>query len=383
MTGNPRRQLCDMHAMLVRHWKRNRRVEPILAENGAKYTHLEIDPIRRDLYLGTHQRELWRYHCSENALETKYQWMRLNGDSSELTSLHLTRDNNIITTYLGGMGRSGTVQIQQGLVDTSWSTEPRSQTLLSFSPKKSNVWTSALSEDKIVLGADQKVILLLDYKRLVQSNCNFIHSDHIQNLWIGSDVFSVAVEPVDRKQNLVYAGCRNGSVRIFDLDQPGTFTSGPDPKEHLPFMREKRARSILEGIGHRDSSTQSLRRVGEHYLVTGAMNGEISMWDKRFVSSRGGSHTTSTTSTVAKSVLDFRTKVQDQFTKIRFDLNVEETLLAAENLNRTVSLWSIKTGERLKDLEVNGAVSSLKFSPDQQGVWVAVGDRVQFWGFGD
>lgn len=243
-----------------------------------------------------------------------------------------------------------------------------------------------MNRDMIALGADQKVVVISDWETTslgepTSGGLNTSRSS--QTLWTGSDVFTLTIEPQGH-QNVVYAGCRNGSVKIFDLNQPGTFTSGPDPKEHLPFMREKRAKSILEGIGHRESSIQSLRRVGEHYLVTGATNGEISMWDKRFVGvggstgnqSKGGDRHT-------KSVLDFRGKVQDQFSKVRLDINMEDTLLAADNLDHRVSLWSIKTGERLKDLEVKGpAVSSLKFSPDQQGIWVAVGDRVQFWGLG-
>jgi len=269
-----------------------------------------------------------------------------------------------------------------------WSRDPRTSTLALYPLMKSNVWTSAVTKDLVALGADQKVVVIRDWETTSLGNSTpggLNTSRSSQTLWTGSDVFSITIEP-QKKQNVIYAGCRNGSVKIFDLNQPGTYSSGPDPKEHLPFMREKRAKSILEGIGHRESSVQSMRRVGEHYLITGATNGEISMWDKRFVGgvgcfgagsqSRGGDRLT-------KSVLDFRGKVQDQFSKVRLDINVGETLLAADNLGHRVSLWSIKTGERLKDLEVKGpAVSSLKFSPDQQGIWVAVGDRVQFWGLG-
>ncbi|KAF9187128.1 hypothetical protein BGZ50_002145 [Haplosporangium sp. Z 11] len=265
------------------------------------------------------------------------------------------------------MGRSGTFKVQKILEEPGTSIHQSAcrslRTAFEFSPKKSSIWTSALSGETVAIGADRMAILVQGW-RSGQSTT--------QSLWTGSDVFALAIEPLGM-QNIVYAGCRNGSVRIFDLAQPNTFTAAAVPKE-----RHRRSNTIFRGIGHKDSSVYCIKRVSDHYLVTAAMNGEISMWDTRFVgeslSSNAGSKT------LAKSVLDIRRPLKDQFSKTSFDINSEETLLAAENLDQKVSLWSLSTGDRVKDLEVSGPVGCLKFTRDQLGIWAAIGDRVQYWG---
>ncbi|KAG0207944.1 DDB1 and CUL4 associated factor 4-like 2 [Mortierella sp. GBA30] len=370
LVGNPRRQLCEMHALLVSRWRRNKHLEPVLAENGAKYKYLQVDPISRDLYLGTAQGELWQYHISDEPLNTQYQWMQLDaGVSSEMTSFHITPDNNLITTYLGSMGRSGMIKIQKNLQDSSrhpiTDTYHHSLTAIyEYSPSstKSNFWTSAFCKNDLVVGADQKAIVIPNWRSGVRKEIS---------LWTGSDVFSVAIEPL-AGQSVVYAGCRNGTVRVFDLKEPSGFTTlGP----------KKRARSntLFQGIGHKDSSVNCIRRVSEHYLVTAATSGEVSMWDTRFV---GGSMMNSQSSSrTAKPVLDIRGFVSDQFSNTMFDINTEETLLATSHINQQVSLWSLSTGDRVKDLDVAGPVGCIQFAGvEQQGLWAAVGDCVQRWG---
>jgi WD40 repeat protein len=142
--------------------------------------------------------------------------------------------------------------------------------------------------------------------------------------------------------------------------------------------KDRRATTLFRGIGHKESSVLGMKRVGDHYLVTSAMNGEILMWDTRFVgiepckSSPEGSF--------ARPVLDIRGPIQEQFSKTLFDINAEETLLAAENIDQTISLWSLNSGDRIRDLEVKGKVGCLQFAPGQHGIWTAIEDQVQFWG---
>ncbi|CAO3573452.1 unnamed protein product [Mortierella alpina] len=285
--GRPQRQFCDMHALLVSRWKRNKTLEPKITGDGANYKHLQIDSVEGSLYLGTIQGELWQHRLPSDPWDRHHQWMQLNSGDSEMTSLHRTPDNYLISTYLGSMGRSGVLRIYKEVQEASsrFSFSQRSLSLVfehSPSPKSSSCWTSAYGDNKLAIGADQKAVVVRDWRAGLHDT---------DTLWTGSDVFSLAIELLGG-QNVVYAGCRNGSVRIFDLLQPSTFASNARPK------KQARSNALFPGIGHKNASVHCLRRVSDHYLITAAMNGEMSMWDTRFVKG-------SATDPQAKSVLDF------------------------------------------------------------------------------
>ncbi|KAF9557898.1 hypothetical protein EC968_007402 [Mortierella alpina] len=335
-----RNGLSEMHALLVNRWQRNKSLEPKITGNGANYKHLQVDSAGGFLYLGTVQGELWQHLLPSDPWDKHHQWTQLNtGESSEMTSFHKTPDNYLISTYLGSMGRSGVLKIHRKVQEdsTRFSFGQDSLSLVfehSPSPKSSSFWTSAYGDNNLAIGADQRAIVIRDWRS---------GSHKTDALWTGSDVFSLAIEPLGG-QNVVYAGCRNGSVRIFDLLQPSTFT--------LPARSKKQARSnaLFPGIGHKNASVHCIRRVSDHYLVTGAMNGEICMWDTRFVKG-------SASDGQAKSVWDLRAFVKDQFSSTAFDINASETLLAADNIEQQVSLWSLSTGDRVRDLDVAGPVT--------------------------
>lgn len=243
---------------------------------------------------------------------------------------------------------------------------------LVYAPKKSNIWTSDYNGGKIALGADQKVVVINDWR-------SSAGQPSTECLWTGSDVFSVAIEPLG--QNIIYAGCRNGSVRIYDMNQP----RGTIPSNAAAFKKTQTQGSIFNGIGHKESSVSFLKRVSDHLLVTLAMNGEMSMWDARFVGSSmfGGSVSfESGPQEAAKPVIQFRSPVQDQFSKSRFDVSADGSLLVAENIDNHLSVWSLRTGDRIHDLKLDsGPVGCMQFSDDQaSGVYVAIADRIQYWG---
>ncbi|KAF9320133.1 hypothetical protein BG003_007114 [Podila horticola] len=245
---------------------------------------------------------------------------------------------------------------------------------LVYAPKKSNIWTSDYSGGRIALGADQKVVLINDWSSSASQPFTEI-------LWTGSDVFSVAIEPLAK--NMIYAGCRNGSVRIYDLNQ----SRGTIPSNSAAFKKTQRQGSVFNGIGHKESSINFLKRISDHLLVTLAMNGEMTMWDTRFVGSSlfGGSVSASAVEdggSEAKPVIQFRSPIQDQFSKSRFDISADGSLLVAENIDNRLSVWSLRTGDRIHDLKLDGGpVGCVRFSDDQaSGVYVAIADRIQYWG---
>ncbi|KAF9897425.1 hypothetical protein BX616_005626 [Lobosporangium transversale] len=368
--GNPRRQLCEVHSILARQWRKEHQAiwTPV---PDVRYTQLQLDETRQDLYLGTSQGQLWRYSIETSRILNNPQWEMISpGDSSELTSFHLTPDDYIVTTHLGYMERSGTLKIYKisrnnnndGDVSDTW----RSLNFAAgFTPRKSNVRASDVAGNKIVISLDQQ-IYHLEGGWKAEARPMVGHY-----LWTGSDVFSIVIDPPERR-NLVYAGCRNGAVRVFDLNRPGLFSSAKEAN------KVKRTVSLWTGIGHEDSSVHSMKRLSDYQLVTAAMNGEMFMWDTRFITGSKVKER-ARADTFAKPMFEFRGPIVNHFSKTPIDLNKEGTLLASGNINGQLSLWSTSTGERVRDLDVGGQVESLKFSTKQPGIWTAVGDQLQHW----
>ncbi|KAG0021074.1 hypothetical protein BGZ80_003058 [Entomortierella chlamydospora] len=265
------------------------------------------------------------------------------------------------STTLGNMDLSGTLECHS--ITESSENVISLQPKYIFFPPRSSVWSSSVVGDKIVVGADQKAIHFQGWRSPERKQ--------VCTLWVGSDIFSTAIDP-RKERNLVYVGCRNGSVRVFDLNQPNIFYSA------FELERKRRTVSLFSGIGHKESSVHCMKRVSENYLVTAAMNGEISMWDTRFIASPSTS-LLSKSGTFAKPLLNIRESIFNYSTKTHFDINDQETLLAAENIEGKLSLWSLRTGSRIRDLDVAGPVNCIKFSKDQGGIWAAVGDQLQHW----
>ncbi|KAF9199291.1 hypothetical protein BGZ49_010622 [Haplosporangium sp. Z 27] len=339
---------------------------------------MDIDHTRQDIYLGSSLGSiLWQHQITESSSGRRRGWVPLvERVQSNITSLHLTSDDYIVSTHLGDMGRSGTLDCYKRLGGPN--NLVSLDKVFTYSPQKSSIWSSSVAGDKIVVGADQKAIHFQGWKS---------GRPQVAHLWVGSDIFSSAIDPPE-KGNLVYIGCRNGNVRIFDLNQPSLFSSA------MEKSKKKQTVSLFSGIGHKESSVHCMRRVSEYYLITAAMNGEISMWDTRFIAKSGGGRGGGSSfkpGTFAKPLLSFRDSISNYSTKTRFDINEEETLLASDNIEGKLSLWSLRTGDRIQDFDVSGpteatstteapVVSCIAFSKDQRGIWAVTGDQLQYWG---
>ncbi|KAF9155394.1 hypothetical protein DFQ26_009748 [Actinomortierella ambigua] len=132
-----------------------------------------------------------------------------------------SQSHQLASTYLGNLDRAGMIRIQKNTKDAS----TELTTVLTYSPKRSNVWTSAQHGGRIAIGIDKQLgILSDDWFRSGGGGGGGSTSSStklLQTYWTGSDVFAVAMEPAfDGKPEIVYAGCRNGLVKVFDLRQP-------------------------------------------------------------------------------------------------------------------------------------------------------------------
>ncbi|KAF9364386.1 DDB1 and CUL4 associated factor 4-like 2 [Mortierella sp. NVP85] len=356
LAGNPRRQLCEVHAMLAKSWRKHECSEPLPSYHEGRYTHMTFDHTKQELYLASSTGGLCQYHIDTDPVGIGSRLTLDTGETSATTSLHLTQENLLVTTYLGNGGQPGTLKMYMRCGDWSRNfTYP----VMSLSLEKSNIWSCDIDSDKIAIGGDRRVVLLREWETGRNSK---------RSLWTGSDVFSVHIDPPERR-NIVYAGCRNGDIRIFDLNQPTPHTGSEEDTR-------KRMNSIHRGIGHKLSPAICMKRLSGHNLITAAMNGEILMWDTRFV---GGYSSSSST---AKPVLDIREPLHNYFAKASFDINTDETLMAAGNGDKMLSLWSLSTGDRIQDLDVSGSVGCLNFTENSQSIWTAVENQLQLWEMG-
>ncbi|KAG0327328.1 hypothetical protein BG004_002786, partial [Podila humilis] len=383
----------------------------------------------KNLYMGMTDGSLYRYTKSSSDLDRlnmAYLWRRIGIElGSEVTSVYKTKqDGLLMSSYLGNMAKSGTFKIQKEgdrLFD-----EPKN--VFVYTPRLSNVWTSEYSESngKIALGADQRIVVIHDWRqqqpqhrqqhvvsRTAQEGHHQGVQEGIQQLWTGSDVFSIAIDSLGGGggggggQNVIYGGLRNGTVKVFDLNQPAsTIPSNAAAFKSLQKEIEESGggggpSSILNGIGHKESSVICLKRISDHLLVTQANNGEIAMWDTRFVGGQGSPSTagagtgtrvrTRTGTIIGEPVIRFRERLSDQFSNSRLDISADGQLLVAENLEDQVSIWSMRTGDRIKDMKMEGGVggggneggggerrrvSCVRFSDEQAtGIHVAVSGR--------
>ncbi|KAG0302539.1 hypothetical protein BGZ98_007421 [Dissophora globulifera] len=356
LAGSPRRQLNDMHEYLAKSWRKSKSINTLNRDLAAKYTHLRIDHAKQALYLGSSEGQIVRYQLSQaDAVEHGVAF----NPRELLTSIHITLNNYLVSTFLGDH-RSGSLRVMRG-ADSSAPNMSHFYPVFSYHPNKTSIWTSELDADLLLIGADERVIVIHDWKSATRV---------VRSLWTGSDVFSVAMNPRNAPGNIIYAGCRNGSVKIFDLDEPKIF-------EQFSEQRKKdRRKEAISGIRHHESSVHCMKILPDGCLVTAAMNGEIFMWDPRQVmastlpNSRAGS--------LAKPLLEIRTRIPQHLAKTPFAVNHEGTLLASENLKGRLSIWSLRTGDRIKDLDVGGSVCDLEF-PRDQGIWLATEDEIQFW----
>ncbi|KAF9434369.1 hypothetical protein BGZ76_008128 [Entomortierella beljakovae] len=328
-----------------------------------RHGHIQIDSSGQYLYYATSGGTIWKQQITIGISYPSADWTPLINVGSKVTSFHMTSDDKIITTSLGDGGRSGGLFC---FIPPKSSIGYISE-LFSVSPRKTSVWTSSVAGDRIVFGADRMAIYIQGWR-----------SERIQQVKLstGSDVFSTAIDLPER-HNLVYLGCRNGNVQAFDLNQPNLFYNTNSGHHSNNSNSSNRAASIFSGIGHKESSVQCMKRASENYLVTAATNGEILAWDTRFISTNT---VNSKVGSFSKPIMDIRKPMDGYSTKVLFDINRDETLLAAESIGSKLSLWSLRTGDRIRDLETSGAINSLKFSNESPGIWVAVNDLVQYWG---
>ncbi|GAA6048333.1 hypothetical protein JCM3770_000954 [Rhodotorula araucariae] len=243
---------------------------------------------------------------------------------SKITSLK-TCGERIVATSLGPPA--------QAVVGTT--RDNISLASVTLSPRKTSLWTSAISPTLLALGCDKKVLLWSDPSRAGQMDA----------YTTGGNRGDGTVFALDLHEELVFAGTRKGRVHMFDrrASRGGTEQGGGGGKRSERETRDEMQLSLASPVTH-------LRHLKErpHQLVVAGMDGFLGVFDLRFPppsSARvaSASRATADGGTRPSPLLELKGHVNSFITDLGFDVWRDEWVAAAGQDNR-LRLWSLRTG---------------------------------------
>ncbi|KPV72435.1 uncharacterized protein RHOBADRAFT_55900 [Rhodotorula graminis WP1] len=205
-------------------------------------------------YLARPADELADYPNDEESWRTSWYC------SSKITSLKTCGDR-IVATALGPPA--------QALVGTTQ--DSISLASVTLSPRKTSLWTSAISPSLLALGCDKKVLLWTDPSRACQMDAYVT----------GGNRGDGTVFALDLHEELVFAGTRKGRVRVFDRrasrgTSEGSSGSGCAQQQST---RDEVQLNLVSPVTH-------IRHLKEqpHHVVVSCMDGSLGVFDLRFPS---------------------------------------------------------------------------------------------------
>jgi hypothetical protein len=217
------------------------------------------------------------------------------------------------------------------------------------------------------------------------ASLHFVMSSPIQPSGQRSAVLSV--ECLAQHPSVILAGARNGNIMSFDVRQ-----------------RERQCQSNMESIKH-PSAVSKIKQLNDHVIAVAGLNSTLCNYDLRFVQQRPRekawphwhcSYTKGPESAgdeVSNPILLYPEHRNSAHVELGFDVDVEAGILAAaqDDPYRTISIFSLKTGQMLRSLHVKDTqalsscdkadVKALKFVQERgsgymKSLWAAKGTRI-------
>ncbi|CAG8662427.1 8214_t:CDS:2, partial [Paraglomus brasilianum] len=185
-------------------------------------------------------------------------------------------------TLLGNAADAGSLYVGHGVMPVVY------QVPLN---RRTSIWTSSMSHNTslIALGSSRSVIVI--------SGLDDGNARNLMDIKTSSDVLSSSI----------LFGCRDGSIRLFDL-------------------RSNRARSKGSGFRfHLSSSVCHIEQIGSWYLLTSAMNGSLEMWDPRYISI---------------PVIKFNDHVNEHTYRLGLAVNQNESIFAIAGQDKCIRFYS-------------------------------------------
>ncbi|GAA5955723.1 hypothetical protein JCM21900_000898 [Sporobolomyces salmonicolor] len=237
---------------------------------------------------------------------------------SKITSLR-TCGERILATCLGPPA--------QAIVGTT--RDNISLASVTLSPRKTSLWTSALSRDVVALGCDKKVLISTDPSRGAQMDGYITGGRHGDG----------AVFALDLYNDLILAGTRKGRVQMFDrrASRPSAGNGGaesPETKDELQIALN----SPVTHIRH-------LKEQPNQVLVAG-MDGFLGVYDLRFPPSPSRASALSRISP-AEPFFELQGHVNSFTVDLGLDVWQDEFVAAAGQDHR-LRIWSLRTGRLLQ-----------------------------------
>lgn len=167
-------------------------------------------------------------------------------------------------------------------------------------------------------------------------------------------------------QNVVLNGCRDGSVRLWDV----------------------RARGI-EGTSYplkHQSSITHVRKMNENRIVVAGIENQLCTYDLRFLTSKAFQHNGPT-----RPYLSFPTYRNQDLNGVAVGFDVKEDLIAAGTDNESVQLFDAATGRELpagnggglSSRKLTGTARCVKFveslEKEEMRLYVAAGENIEEW----
>ncbi|GAA5889074.1 hypothetical protein JCM8208_007762 [Rhodotorula glutinis] len=272
-------------------------------------------------YLARSADELADYPNDEESWRTSWYC------SSKITSLKTCGDR-IVATALGPPA--------QALVGTTQ--DSISLASVTLAPRKTSLWTSAISPSLLALGCDKKVLLWTDPSRAGQMDAYVT----------GGNRGDGTVFALDLHEELVFAGTRKGRVHVFDRRATRGASEGPSGSGRAQQpTRDETQLNLVSPVTH-------IRHLKEqpHHVVVSCMDGSLGVFDLRFPSSPASRPSPASRTPqgggVARSrpILELKGHVNTFTVDLGFDVWRDEWVAAAGQDNR-VGLWSLRTGRAL------------------------------------
>ncbi|TPX67514.1 hypothetical protein SpCBS45565_g03727 [Spizellomyces sp. 'palustris'] len=258
----------------------------------------------------------------------------LRHEDSEITSLHYGHvsetTSTIITTCLGLGGRPGSVQAYQyqhqpaSIGHNLFAAEVGTYRLMM---SKMSVFTSAVATlphegggSIIAAGAKGKAIVIKSWEG---GNGNA----QVRHLLMPGKT-DVLAQAFDKMGTVLYSGCRDGSIHLFDVRTSGSIanemTLGQSSRGGTFQSQEG---GSIRRLAH-PSAICCIQDLGANQVLSAAMDGSMYMWDTRFPTS---------------PIVEFHGHV-NAHARINFCVNEDKNVLIAD---RHLRAWSMRTGALL------------------------------------
>ncbi|GAA5943876.1 hypothetical protein JCM10213_009015 [Rhodosporidiobolus nylandii] len=256
---------------------------------------------------------------------------------SKITSLQTCGDR-VLATCLGPPA--------QAVVGTT--TDSISLASVTLAPRKTSLWTSALSRNLVALGCDKKVLVTSDPSQ---------PGGQMDGYLTGGNRGDGTVFALDIYEDLILAGTRKGKVQLFDRRSTRPSPSSSSSAASV-IAKDELNINLASSVTH-------LRHLKEqpHLLLAAGMDGSLALYDLRFPPRPSPHPSASSPSASNQPFLKLPGHVNSFTQGLGFDVWKDEFVVAAGQDSK-LRLWSLRSGRLLSPSSTPPSSSTFSTSSD-------------------